>query len=198
MSTIYDTIEDQIEDETEESMGYRKLHKYVKISDVESKSLLVVPLTSITSEYRHFLEDHIVEVELDDEEYAFFRHNPQAVSNEVYETVQYWGLILELNHCKSRIDFDKRVIKVYDSRKQNRYISFSYDEESNLTQVTTTINSCYYTLEYENNLTKINEQVEEKIRPLIEFSYNEFYLLSEITTPLTNDITKLEYDNTEV
>ena len=95
------------------------------------------------------------------------------------------------------IEYDnfQRIIKVYDSRKQNRYISFSYDEESNLTQVTTTINSCYYTLEYENNLTKINEQVGERIRPLIEFSYDEFYLLSEITTPLTNDITKLEYEN---
>lgn len=135
MSTIYDTIEDQIEDETEESMGYRKLHKYVKISDVESKSLLVVPLTSITNEYRHFLEDHIVEVELDDEEYAFFRHNPQAVSNEVYETVQYWGLILELNHCKSRIDFDKRVIKVYDPDTFEEVVEEIMDKEGLLDDV---------------------------------------------------------------
>ena len=107
-------------------------------------------------------------------------------------------VISSINYSLQKtIEYDnfQRVIKVYDSRKQNRYISFSYDEESNLTQVTTTINSCYYTLEYENNLTKINEQVGERIRPLIEISYNEFYLLSEITTPLTNDITKLEYDN---
>ena len=61
-SPIYDTMREQIEEETDEIMSYRNLHSYVKIKDVESKSILVVPYTSITSEYRHFLEDHIIEI----------------------------------------------------------------------------------------------------------------------------------------
>lgn len=134
-SPIYDTMSEQIEEETDEIMSYRNLHSYVKIKDVESKSILVVPYTSITSEYRHFLEDHIIEIELDDDEYSFYRHNPQAVSSAVYDTIHYWGLILELNHCKSRIDFDKKKIRLYNPESFEEVIEEIMDKEELLEDV---------------------------------------------------------------
>lgn len=135
MSQIYDTMEEQIEDELEEMLGYRNLRKYVKVKDIQTKTLLVVPHTSITNEYRYFLQDHIVTIDLSDEEYLRYRKNPHALSADIYGTTQYWALILELNHCKSRINFDKRQIRVYNPDTFETVIEEIMDKEGLLENV---------------------------------------------------------------
>lgn len=114
---FYQTLEDQITEELDDQMTYRKLHKYVNVKDVQSDTIVEIPYSSFTNEYRAYLQDIIVEYEFQEDEYNLYKQNPQALSYALYGVTHYWAIILDLNHCKSRIDFTKKKVKVYDPGK---------------------------------------------------------------------------------
>lgn len=114
---FYETIESQIAGELQFDYGYRNLHSYLQIQNMQDETTILVPHESIVTKYKYYLEPYTHEVELDDQQYEYFRCNPQAFSEFVYGTTQYWALILELNHCKSRMDFCKKTVRFYDPLK---------------------------------------------------------------------------------
>lgn len=129
----YETIEEQIEEELDDNMTYRKLHTYVDVHDVESDTTVEIPYGSFTNQYRAYLKDIVSEIELDEDEYQQYRHNPQVLSYNLYGVTHYWAMLLELNHCKSRIDFDSRTVKVYDPLKLEDILSEILTKEGVLT-----------------------------------------------------------------
>lgn len=135
MTEVYDTIEEQIEGELDQEISYRNLHTYVNVVDKDTQASLVVPYFSFTNTYRNYLMDSIIEVELGDEDYEHFRQNPQAVSDYYYGTILYWSFILEINNCKSRMDFDKRTIKLYDPEEFENIVEEIMNKEGLLENI---------------------------------------------------------------
>jgi len=113
----YDTIEEQVEDEGDYEFGFRELTSQLTINDEISGNSIVVPYISLINTYRYFLEDYIEEIELDEIQYETFRQNPQALSEALYGTIHFWHILLELNHCVSRIDFNLKKVKYYNTNK---------------------------------------------------------------------------------
>lgn len=130
---FYQTLEDQITGELEDPMTYRKLHTYINVNDVQSNSVVKVPYASFTSEYRAYLQDIVVDYELQEDEYNLYKQNPHALSYALYGVTHYWAMLLELNHCRSRIDFTKKKIKVFDPSKLEDIITEIMTKEGLLT-----------------------------------------------------------------
>lgn len=129
----YETLEEQIEEELDDTMTYRTLHTYVDVHDIESNTTVEIPYTSLTNQYRSYLQGIVKEITLDEKEYQYYRHNPQVLSYHLYGVTHYWSMLLELNHCKSRIDFDLRTVKIYDPLKLEDILSEILTKEGVLT-----------------------------------------------------------------
>lgn len=113
----YNTLEEQIKGETSAEISYRNLFSRLEIKDIDSKLKVILPYISATNKYRYFLQDCVLECDLDEDRYNLFRHNPQAMSEAIYGTTLLWHVILELNNCVSRTDFDTSHVKYYDFQK---------------------------------------------------------------------------------
>ena len=114
MTENYDTLEKQSSYETRNEVGYREMANTLEIYDLKSEATIVVPYKYMLNTYRYFLEDYIVEVELNDVEYELYRQNPHFMSEALYGTTHLWHSLLELNGCVSRIDFNKKKVRHYD------------------------------------------------------------------------------------
>lgn len=108
------TMEEQVQNGEELELSFRNLHTYAKVENKVSEEDLIVPFGSLLNKYRHFLKDIIVETPLSHEEYLKYRFSPKKLSKDLYGTTEYWGSLLEINHCKSIVDFDKETINVYN------------------------------------------------------------------------------------
>lgn len=112
---FFSSIEEAVEDNELKEISYRQLHTVCAIDDVKTNTKLIVPYLSLTNKYRHYLEKIIIDTdELDDVTLTYFRFSPKKMSLFLYGTTDYWYALMELNHCKSIIDFDKTKYKVYD------------------------------------------------------------------------------------
>ena len=106
-------IVDQVEYIKNLDISYRTLHETLKIFDKESNVTTIVPFRSFTNDYRDFFTNILVELKFEDYEKAMYRFNPKRLSNDLYDTTEFWNDILILNGCASVIDFDlpnKRIL----------------------------------------------------------------------------------------
>lgn len=108
------TMEEQIENHEELELSFENFHTYACINDLVGEQKITVPYSSILNKYRHYLKDTIEEIQLEDDEYYTYRQAPKALSLYLYDTTEYWANLLEINNCKSAMDFDKKIIKAYD------------------------------------------------------------------------------------
>lgn len=113
----YVTIASQIREESTADFGYRQLHSMLTITDQVSEHKIVIPYRSLSAEYMAYLKDFILERELTEIQWQHFRHNPQVLSEAIYGTTKFWAMLLEINNCRSRMEFDKRKIKYYREDK---------------------------------------------------------------------------------
>ena len=111
------TIDDLVEWGKEQEISYRNLHKGAYITNLQSGDVIRIPLNSIMSDYRYFLEPYIIEIEMNDEELYLYQFKPKSLSYKLYETTEYWSVLLMINSCVSKIDFNKKRIKVLDPKK---------------------------------------------------------------------------------
>lgn len=108
------TIEDQIEDANGHQLAYRNLHTNAEIDNLVTEEKLVVPFGSIINKYRYFLKPLVLEIEFTHEMKMNYHYSPKRLSMDLYGTTEYWAALLELNNCKSVIDFNMDKVKVYD------------------------------------------------------------------------------------
>lgn len=111
------TIDDLVEWGKEQEISYRNLHKGAYITNLQSGDVIRIPLNSIMSDYRYFIEPYIIEIEMNDEELYLYQFKPKSLSYKLYETTEYWSVLLMINNCVSKIDFNKKRIKVLDPKK---------------------------------------------------------------------------------
>lgn len=119
----FDTIDDLIDWGKEQEVSYRNLHKGAYITDLQSGDVIRIPLNSIMSDYRYFLEPYIIEVEMNDEELYLYQYKPKSLSYKLYDTTEYWSVLLMINNCVSKIDFNKQKIKVLDPKKVLAFVN---------------------------------------------------------------------------
>lgn len=111
------TIDDLVEWGKEQEISYRNLHKGAYITNLQSGDVIRIPLNSIMSDYRYFLEPYIIEIEMNDEELYLYQFKPKSLSYKLYGTTEYWPVLLMINNCVSKVDFNKKKIKVLDPKK---------------------------------------------------------------------------------
>lgn len=117
------TIDELIEWGKEQEISYRNLHKGAYITDSQSGDVIRIPLNSIMSDYRYFLEPYIIEVEMNDEELYLYQFKPKSLSYKLYNTTEYWSILLMINNCVSKVDFNKKKIKVLNPKKILAFIN---------------------------------------------------------------------------
>lgn len=111
------TIDDLVEWGKEQEISYRNLHKGAYITNLQSGDVIRIPLNSIMSDYRYFIEPYIIEIEMNDEELYLYQFKPKSLSYKLYGTTEYWSVLLMINNCVSKVDFNKKKIKVLDPKK---------------------------------------------------------------------------------
>lgn len=86
-----------------------------KLSDwflLEGQSILGMP---ILKRYEHILKADLVDYSLSSE----YHYKPEYLSNELYETTDLWYLLLFVNDMATIDEFNKPVIKVFDTNTIN-------------------------------------------------------------------------------
>lgn len=137
MTNNYTTMQDQVSSETAEELSMRTLHTTLAIQDDINNVKLTIPYQSLVNRYRYFLEPYIEEEELTDAEFAKYCRNPQVLSEDLYGTTLLWPTILELNHCVSRTDFTKRIVKYYDPLQVSSILNDVILKEEELKEINT-------------------------------------------------------------
>lgn len=119
----YATIEELIEWGKEQEISHRNLHKGAYITDSESGDVIRIPLNATMNEYRYFLEPYIIEIEMNDEELYKYQYKPKSLSYDLYNTTEYWSVLLMINNCISKIDFNKAKIKVLNPKTIRAFVN---------------------------------------------------------------------------
>ena len=85
-----------------------------------------------------------------DDEFRKYKYRPKVLSAQLYETVDYWYILLIINGMYSCMDFNKRKIRVltYEGTRfiKNALMKEEVDISENKTQVQDDLN------EYEESL----------------------------------------------
>lgn len=117
------TITELIEWGKNEEISYRNLHTEAYINDLDNDRIIKIPLNDTMSAYRYFLDPYLIEFELHDEELQLYQFKPKSLSYKLYGTTELWALLLMVNNCISKIDFNKKKIKVLDPKNIKSFIN---------------------------------------------------------------------------
>ena len=117
------TITELIEWGKNEEISYRNLHTEAYINDLDNDRIIKIPLNDTMSAYRYFLDPYLIEFELHDEELQLYQFKPKSLSYKLYGTTELWALLLMINNCISKIDFNKKKIKVLDPKNIKSFIN---------------------------------------------------------------------------
>lgn len=117
MPATYGDIREEWERVEEYEISYRTLHTACNLKNDADLSFPVItaPYMDILSKYRSALKDIVVEVELDDAMAREYAYNPKMLSEELYNTTEFWFTLLQLNHCTTISQFHPtKKISFYD------------------------------------------------------------------------------------
>lgn len=116
-------IKEQIEVGTSSNINHRNLNSRVYIHDDKTDLNVLIPFNPLYSKYKDYFDDIIVEIPLSEKEQEKYRYSPKKVSLDMYNTVDYWSLILYINECPSVIDFTPEKLKIVLNDKINEFIN---------------------------------------------------------------------------
>ena len=109
----YATIDELINSVKDKQMSYRNLHTYFYIRNKKGE-IIKVPYKSLFKEYRNFFKSAIINVSFQPNEVTKYRFSPKKLSYDLYNTVELWSTLLELNDMLSLYEFNlEKPIKVY-------------------------------------------------------------------------------------
>lgn len=117
------TIEELINWGKTQEISYRNLHGEVYINNLSNNEVIRIPLNSVMGEYRYFLEPYTIEIIMSDDELYLYQYKPKSLSFKLYGTTELWSTLLMINNCISKIDFDKKKIKVLDPKRIKAFIN---------------------------------------------------------------------------
>lgn len=98
-------------------MGFENIGKYT--SDDKTKiETWRIPVSSLFTDYWYIIggnSDLVTTMDLSEKPQLLnkYRYNPKVLSYDLYDTVELWQGLLEINNVKSMTEFDFEVIKVF-------------------------------------------------------------------------------------
>ena len=129
------SIDEYIEDYHDLSISYDTMHfKQADEfpADTRGTSNVLLLDESIIDKYRYDLEEIVETKTFTPNELAKYRCNPWLLSYDLYESVEYWGLLLDLNNMYSCTEFTQSKIKVYDGTLPELIDNILASEETNI------------------------------------------------------------------
>lgn len=120
---IPSTGAEQLENFMESEITHRRMTNSCIIKYTDSNQSINIPYESWAMKYYDFFEDYILEIDIPEEMWETYKNAPKMVSQDVYNTTEYWQFILFLNDCHSVLDFTEvSTIKLIDPAKINEII----------------------------------------------------------------------------
>lgn len=110
------TIQDYIDTYRDLVISYDTLHLFEAAKftpDASGADVGVIISDVVTSKYKKDLDEIVTTKKLTNEEQKKYKYNPWLLSYDLYNTTEYWFLLLELNHLYSAIEFTLDTVKVY-------------------------------------------------------------------------------------
>ena len=59
----------------------------------------------IVNKYKEYFDPYIEEYEVDDDDERRYLYSPKKLSQDLYQTTEYWSILLYINECHSILDF---------------------------------------------------------------------------------------------
>ena len=84
--------------------------------------------------YYKKLMSYTIDYVMTDEEYRRYKYRPKFLSAKLYETVDYWYILLMINNMYSCMDFNKRKIRVltYEGTQYMRNVLMKEERDISL------------------------------------------------------------------
>lgn len=116
VATEESEISDYIEDYRDLDISFDTMHlKETSTFTDNSKTRKIMLLgDALTTKYKNDLAELEETKVLSAEEQSKYMCNPWALSYDLYGSVEYWHLLLEVNHMFSITEFTQSTIKIYD------------------------------------------------------------------------------------
>lgn len=106
-------IKEALDTALQGDMTIAKLH-YPKV--LNDSTLGIKATVNYESRLDYFissLNDYKSEMTLTQELYDKYKYNPKMMSYDLYDTTDYWWLLLQANEMHSAVEFNKRKVKYY-------------------------------------------------------------------------------------
>lgn len=117
------TVTEQIQNALNAEVSYRKLHDHAIIVNNQNGDTIRVPINSIIDKYRDLLDQYVYQYTIPEEEFKMYKWNPKMLSYNLYDTTEYWYLLLAINNCVSKIDFVNNTIKIIDPKRLTEFVN---------------------------------------------------------------------------
>lgn len=103
---VPETITDLISYGKDLEISHRTLNNEVKIHDKKTDITCTIPFNAIVNKYRDFFDQYVYGIEFNEAEKRKYRFAPKRLSQDLYGTTEYWSIILYINECATKLDFD--------------------------------------------------------------------------------------------
>lgn len=112
-----------IADSKEAEICQNNLNMFVVIKDSTTGDTIRVPYYSLVDKYRDILQPTVEYVQLSTQDQRKYKYAPKAMSEDLYGTTELAGALLVLNGMKSLLDFNKKIIKIYNPKRLFEYLN---------------------------------------------------------------------------
>lgn len=108
------TVKDFITNYKNEDMTIEKLFYPFPLVTSSGKKI-VLNEYDICDRYKEVLDEYKRSYTFDHEEYKKYMYNPKVLSYDLYDTTEYWHLLLRINELYSVSEFDLQTVNVLDN-----------------------------------------------------------------------------------
>ena len=106
-------IKEALDTALQGDMTIAKLHYPKVLNDNRLGIKATVNYESRLDYFISSLNDYKSEMTLTQELYDKYKYNPKMMSYDLYDTTDYWWLLLQANEMYSAVEFNKRKVKYY-------------------------------------------------------------------------------------
>lgn len=106
-------IKEALDTALQGDMTIAKLHYPKVLNDGRLGIKATVNYESRLDYFISSLNDYKSEMTLTQELYDKYKYNPKMMSYDLYDTTDYWWLLLQANEMHSAVEFNKRKVKYY-------------------------------------------------------------------------------------
>ena len=125
-------IKEALDTALQGDMTIAKLH-YPKV--LNDSRLCIKATVNYESRLDYFissLNDYKSEMTLTQELYDKYKYNPKMMSYDLYDTTDYWWLLLQANEMHSAVEFNKRKVKYYSKSALKQLIPMILRSDINI------------------------------------------------------------------